>query len=97
MPSPNSGFVAISAGYLHSLGLRPDGPAVGAARLQPDAAFACIYGATVSAAWADVFYIEADKRSCGIRVERSGHSLVMGKMANVAGLVKTNADGERHI
>jgi hypothetical protein len=102
VPSPNTGFVAVAAGGSHSLGIKADGsvadnPAIRAAKLQTDGVFACVYGGIISAAWPNEFYIEVDNRSCGIRIEKIGHGLAQGKRANVAGIVSTNADGERYI
>jgi len=54
-------------------------------------------GAVVSAAFADFFYIEADDRSSGIRVDKAGHGLSAGMRADVSGVMSTNADGERYI
>lgn len=54
-------------------------------------------GAIVSAAWADVFYVETADRSAGIRVEKAGHTLAAGQTARIFGFVKTNAQGERCI
>ncbi|MDO8586484.1 MAG: DUF5060 domain-containing protein [Armatimonadota bacterium] len=54
-------------------------------------------GATVSAAWPDFFYLEADPRTCGIRVEKAGHGLSVGMRADVTGVIRTNLDGERYI
>ena len=54
--------------------------------------------AIVSAAWTDVFYIEADDMSSGIRVEKAAHGLTDENVrANVVGTLKTNSDGERYI
>ena len=98
VPSPNTGFVAIAAGYNHSLGLKADAPAVREAKLTDDMGFACIYGAPVSAAWDNAFYLEADDRSSGIRVEKTAHGLTANNVrANVAGTLRTNLDGERYI
>ena len=97
VPSPNAGFVAVAAGWSHSLGLKSDGPVVREAKVVEDGKFACIYGAIISAAWPDVFYIEADNRSAGMRVVKSSHGLTEGERANVAGTVSTNPDGERYI
>lgn len=51
----------------------------------------------VSAAWEDVFYLEAANRISGIRVEKPGHGLTAGVAATVVGAVKTNPSGERYI
>lgn len=53
--------------------------------------------AIVTAAFDDVFYIESDDRMSGIRVLYPSHNLMTGMRANVLGLVRTNADGERYI
>ena len=55
-------------------------------------------GAIVSAAWDNSFYLEADNRISGIRVERSAHGVSANNArANVAGILRTNSDGERYI
>ena len=57
-----------------------------------------ISAAIVSAAWTDVFYIEADDRSSGIRVEKAAHGLTDDNVrADVVGIMKTNSDGERYV
>jgi len=70
---------------------------IGEAKLLPDGSPVETGGAIISASWRDFFYIEADERSSGIRVERSGHGLTKDKRANVTGVIKTNDDGERYI
>jgi hypothetical protein len=57
----------------------------------------CVYGASVSAAWTDVFYIEKDNRSCGMRVQKTSHGIAAGNRVNIGGLIGTNSDGERYI
>ncbi len=54
-------------------------------------------GLAVSAAFPNYFYVEKSDRSSGIRVEQLGHSFTTGDKADVSGMVKTNADGERFI
>ncbi|NIM51884.1 MAG: hypothetical protein GTO22_22010, partial [Gemmatimonadales bacterium] len=71
--------------------------AVGVAKLLSDGTLVGIDAAVVSAAWPDVFYIEADDRSCGIRVEKAGHALTEGMRADVVGALATDADAERYI
>ena len=51
----------------------------------------------VSAAFSGFFYVEADNRSHGVRVDKAGHTLGLGKRARVAGVIKTNSDGERYV
>ncbi|MCX6344426.1 MAG: hypothetical protein NT018_05050 [Armatimonadetes bacterium] len=67
------------------------------AKLAADDASADIDGAIVSAAFTDFFYIEADNRSSGIRVHKSGHSLTAGMRVHVIGVMDTNSDLERCI
>ncbi len=54
-------------------------------------------GTIVTAAFSDCFYIEAEDRSSGIRVEKSDHGVQTGDRADVTGMLKTNDDGERYI
>ena len=56
-----------------------------------------VRGAVVTAAFPDVFYIESDTREAGIRVQKLSHGLAVGSIANTAGPVRTNANGERYI
>ena len=53
--------------------------------------------ATVSRAFQNFFYIEADDRYSGIRVEKTNHGLTLSARADVVGIVKTNSDGERYV
>lgn len=53
--------------------------------------------AVVTASFGGFFYIEAEDRSCGIRVVKADHGVQAGDKVNVAGALKTNADGERYI
>lgn len=74
-----------------------DNGAIGRAKLLSDNATAIVAGAVVTAASDDFFYIEADDRSNGIRVERSGHGLSPGVRVNLTGILSTTSDGERRI
>lgn len=56
-----------------------------------------ITSAVVSAAWDDVFYLEADERNAGLRVELENHGIEEGMRADVTGYIDTNANGERYI
>ena len=60
-------------------------------------AWADVRGAIISAAFTDFFYVEADDRSSGLRVEKAGHGLQPGMRADVTGVVLTNSSGERYI
>ena len=51
--------------------------------------------AVVTAAFPDFFYIEADDRSCGIRVEQKENTVYAGARVSVAGTMKTSSNGER--
>ncbi|MEI6914278.1 MAG: SUMF1/EgtB/PvdO family nonheme iron enzyme, partial [Armatimonadota bacterium] len=66
-------------------------------KLLEDAADVGIRHGAVSAAFSGFFYIEADDRSCGIRVESPGHALQPGMRADVIGKMRTDGDGERYI
>ncbi len=67
------------------------------AKSQPDGGAASLAGAVVSRVFGDAFYVQADDRSCGIRVVRPGHLLAAGDRASVSGAVRTGVDGERYI
>lgn len=49
---------------------------------------------TVTAAFLDFFYIEAQDRSSGIRIEKSGHGIGAGMRVDVNGSAHVNPDGE---
>ncbi len=51
----------------------------------------------VTAAFADLFYVEADSREYGIRVCKDDHGLAEGMRASVTGVMRTNEHGERYI
>ena len=70
---------------------------VQAARSKPDNSLADIRNAVVSGAFNGFFYLEADDRSGGIRVQLPNHGLQIGMRANAAGPIKTNENGERYI
>lgn len=65
------------------------------AKLQADGVVVRINGAVVTASFADFFYIEADDRSSGIRVNKTAHGLAVGARVNVVGTMQTTPDGER--
>lgn len=54
-------------------------------------------GRAISAAWADVFYVETYDRISGIRVEKTAHGLAEGMRVDVVGWMRTNPDCERYI
>jgi parallel beta-helix repeat protein len=66
------------------------------AKLAGDGSGVYIAGAVVTAAFPDFFYIESDNRACGIRVNKTGHSLASGMRAYVVGAPSTTS-GERCI
>lgn len=72
-------------------------PPVANARSQENDRQVDIRRSIVSAAFPSFFYLEADDRSCAIRVEKAGHGLSAGMRADVSGLMKTNSDGERYV
>lgn len=63
----------------------------------PNGSIVSISGYMVTAAFDGYFYIEADDRSSGIRVEKAQHGLSVGQRVNVVGTVRTNADFEKYI
>lgn len=66
-------------------------------KISPNGASVATQSAIVSAAFSGYFYIENDNRSCGIRVNKTGHGLSVGMRADITGTVLTNADGERYV
>ena len=75
----------------------PDLLTVGGIRGMPDESILRCEQAVVTAAWPDSFYVEAQDRSSGIRVDKPGHGLVENMLANVSGRVKTDDEGERYV
>jgi hypothetical protein len=53
--------------------------------------------ATITAVFPDFFYMEAENRSNGIRIAKTGHGFAVGTKVNVTGALKTNANDERYI
>ncbi len=64
------------------------------AKQQNSGTLVSVKNAVVSAEFPDFFYLEADSRACGIRVEKTGHGLMPNIRASVAGSVAINASGE---
>lgn len=54
-------------------------------------------GMVVTAAFPDFFYIQSEKRECGIRVEKPGHGMSLGSKVHVEGSLAKNGNGERCI
>ncbi len=63
----------------------------------PNEAPVVITRALVSAAFPGYFYIQADHRSSGIRVDKSGHTFTVGMRVDLSGTMKTYTHGERYI
>lgn len=62
-----------------------------------DGLSAKLQGITVTAAFADEFYVEDDNRACGLSVHKASHDLSAGMRADVTGVLKTDSNGERYI
>jgi len=58
---------------------------------------ASLIGRTVSAVFADCFYIREPPRQTGIRVNKPASGLSIGSVIDVAGTVQTTSSGERFI
>ena len=57
-----------------------------------------VYRAVVTAVPATSrFYVEADDRSCGISVYKSGHGITVGKRVDVHGTSSTSGTGEKYV
>lgn len=67
------------------------------AKDKPDGNSTAYQGAILTAVFGDWFYVEAQDRSGGILVHKTGHGLVVGKKTDVIGTLATNADGERYV
>lgn len=70
---------------------------VGDAKATANGMMAEMSGSIVSAEFPNYFYIEAEDRSSGIRVEKAGHELEAGMTSFIAGAIGTNEDGEKFI
>lgn len=53
--------------------------------------------ASVSAAFPNFFYIQDSQKISGIRVNKTGHTLVPNTSVTVTGIMKTNSSSERYI
>ncbi len=73
------------------------GPEISEIKRLPDGASVVVRRAVVTRVFDNIFYIESDDRTSGIRVATSGHSLTSGMRADVIGVLATNADGERYV
>jgi hypothetical protein len=62
-----------------------------------DGSPAALNESLVAAVFPGSFYIEADDRSSGLRVNMPNHGLGIGMRVDVTGMIGTNADGERYI
>lgn len=62
----------------------------------PNGASAAFAG-VVSASFKDFFYVQNPNGACGIRVNKTGHTLQVGTTVSITGTVQTNSDGERYI
>ena len=67
------------------------------ARQAADGKLVAVNAAIVTVAFTNYFYIEADNRCSGIRVEYVNSPVVAGDRADVEGVVRTDAAGERYI
>ena len=72
-------------------------PSISCAKIQPDGQSVELAQRAVTFASQDVFYIEDDSRTCGIRVSKPNHGLSRGMKAYVKGALATDANGERYI
>lgn len=70
---------------------------IGATKMQPDGTSVQCTGVVI-AAFTGRFYVEAEDRSSGIRVDMASYSVSRGQLATVTGIVTTDADtGERYV
>lgn len=67
------------------------------ARAQPDGRAVMLAGDVVVGAFPGFFYLQSPSRVAGIRVNASSYMLLTGRTAKVAGVLRTNPDGERYI
>ncbi|MGQ9809137.1 MAG: choice-of-anchor Q domain-containing protein [Armatimonadota bacterium] len=76
---------------------QPPKTSIADARGGTDGTPVSLSGAVVTAAWADVLYVEQPDRACAVRVEKAGHGLSVGQIASITGRMSTTADGERFV
>lgn len=74
-----------------------EGITVSQAKALSDGSTVVLRGKAVTAVFADAFYIEEANRTAGIRVVKPGHNLCVGIGADIVGVVRTDANGERYI
>lgn len=72
------------------------GISIADAKASPEGSTVSISG-TLTAAFANWFYLESPERSCGIRIYKASHGLTAPKQVTVTGPVATSTDGERYI
>jgi len=91
-------LVIVAASWL-IYGAQPSaaGISIPAAKMLPDNNLVGLSARVVTYAGPDLFYVEEDSRSGGIRVVKTGHTLAVGMRADVTGLIKTNTCLERYI
>jgi len=73
------------------------GPEIASAKLSGDGSAVSLRRAVVTLALGDLFYLESDDRSSGIRVAMPDHGVPRWSRADVTGVLVTSADGERCI
>ncbi len=66
-------------------------------KLAPDGVPVNMEGAVITRSFADMFYVESEDRSHGIRVNWPNNRLAAGSRVTVAGVASTTNDGERCI
>ena len=74
-----------------------DKGAIKRSKQKGDNATVAVAGAVVSAVFGNIFYVESDDRTVGIRVIKLGYGASVGRRVNVYGAVDTNTYGERYI
>lgn len=89
----------VGTGYFHAVLWNPVASVVSVpvAKLLPNGRFLSLPEKIVTYTSTNVFYVEEDTRSCGIRVEKANHGLLPGTRVDVVGTILTNSDKERYI
>lgn len=88
---------AVDIGAYEAPYMQPALTSLADAKTAPKNSWIVISNSAVSAAFPGAFYIAADNRVSGMRVEKASHSILQDQRASLEGVVRTNANGERYI
>ncbi|BCW97875.1 MAG: hypothetical protein KatS3mg024_0702 [Armatimonadota bacterium] len=70
---------------------------VALAKLKPDGVPAALAGVSVTAVYDNAFYVQSPGSHCGLRVQLPEHTVAVGDLVNVSGVMGTLSTGERFL